>query len=77
MIYVSTLLKVADNTGARFLYCINIPHTCFRSGAFPGTIVKGSVRRIITKHNVKKSRVLKLGQICQALVIRTVYGFKR
>jgi ribosomal protein L14 len=77
MIHVSTLLKVADNSGARFLYCIHIPHTCSRLGAFPGLIIKGSVRKLILKKNLKKSRVLQLGQICLALIVRTVYGFKR
>lgn len=77
MIQISTLLKIVDNSGARFLYCIRVPHGCSRLGAPSGSVIKGSVRKLITKKNVKKSRVLKLGQICMALIVRTVYGFKR
>ena len=32
---------------------------------------------MLVRQNLKKSRMLKKGQICQALLVRTVYGFKR
>ena len=77
MIKVSTILKVSDNSGARFVLCISLPNEAQRLGAFPGMVVRSSIKKVIVKKKLKKSRVLKQGQLCTALIIRTAYGFKR
>nr|YP_009163142.1 ribosomal protein L14 [Balamuthia mandrillaris]AKT94913.1 ribosomal protein L14 [Balamuthia mandrillaris] len=77
MVQISSILKVADNSGARILFCIHTPKEAKRLGAFPGMLIRASVRRVILRKRLKKSRVLKEGQLCTALVVRTVYGFKR
>jgi len=77
MIQITSILKVSDNSGARFIYCINVPKEAWRTGARPGMVVKASVKKVLVKQNVKKSRVLKQGQLCQALLVRTVFGFRR
>jgi large subunit ribosomal protein L14 len=77
MVQITSLLKVSDNSGARFVYCINVPKEAWRVGAGSGTVIKASVKKVLVKQNVKKSRVLKQGQLCQALIIRTVFGFRR
>lgn len=77
MIQVSTILKVSDNSGARVLYCVRIPREAQRLGAFAGMLIRASIRRAVMKKRLRKSRVLKEGQICLALLVRTVYGFRR
>lgn len=77
MVHVSTVLKVSDNSGARVLYCIRIPKEAVRLGAFAGMLIRASIRRAVIKKRLRKSRILKEGQLCTALLVRTVYGFKR
>jgi len=77
MIQISTILQIADNTGARLASCISLPKEAMRNGASIGTVVRGSVKRILVKQNLKKSRVLKKGQITNMLIVRTIYRFKR
>ena len=77
MINISSILKVADNSGARFVLCIGLPNEAMRLGASSGMVIKASIRRVLLKKNLKKSRVLKQGQLCTSLIVRTVYGFRR
>ena len=77
MIKSKAILNVSDNTGVLNLKCINICKSAWRIGAKPGDLLQGSVVKSIFRKKVKKSRFLIKGQICNALLVRTVYGFKR
>lgn len=77
MIHITSILKVTDNSGARFIQCITLPKEAHRIGALPGMLIRGSIKQVIIRKKVKKSRVLKTGQLCTALIVRTIFGFKR
>jgi len=57
-------LKVADNTGARQIMCINIPGGTRRRYATVGDIIIASVKRAIPGGVVKK------GDVVRAVVVR-------
>lgn len=78
MIHVNTVCKVADNSGAILVKCIKVLKISSRLGAVPGQTITVSVKKNVFKsHVVKKSKIISKGQICKALVIRTVKGLKR
>lgn len=77
MVQVTTILQVTDNSGARLAYCISVPKEARRIGAGVGMLVRSSIRRVRAKQNLKKSRILKQGQIVSSLLVRTVRGFRR
>jgi large subunit ribosomal protein L14 len=54
-----TRLKVADNTGARQIMCINVPGGTRRRYASVGDIIVGTVKRAIPGGVVKKSEVVR------------------
>ena len=66
MIQPYTRLKVADNTGARQIMCINVPGGTRRRYATVGDIVVGTVKRAIPGGVVKK------GDVVKAVVVRIV-----
>ncbi len=59
MIQPYTRLKVADNTGARQIMCINVPGGTRRRYATVGDIIVGTVKRAIPGGVVKKSEVVR------------------
>ena len=59
MIQPYTRLKVADNTGARQIMCINVPGGTRRRYATVGDIIVGTVKRAIPGGIVKKSEVVR------------------
>jgi large subunit ribosomal protein L14 len=59
MIQPYTRLKVADNTGARQIMCINVPGGTRRRYATVGDIFVGTVKRAIPGGVVKKSDVVR------------------
>jgi large subunit ribosomal protein L14 len=66
MIQPYTRLKVADNTGARQIMCINVPGGTRRRYATVGDIFVGTVKRAIPGGVVKK------GDVVRAVVVRIV-----
>lgn len=64
MIYPETILKVADNSGAKEVKCIKTIKSSKKSGAKPGGLVIVSVRKI------KLSKSLKKGQVTKGVLIR-------
>lgn len=64
MIQPYTRLKVADNTGARQIMCINVPGGTRRRYASVGDIIVGTVKRAIPGGLVKK------GEVVRAVVVR-------
>ncbi|MCJ7654023.1 MAG: 50S ribosomal protein L14 [Dehalococcoidia bacterium] len=59
MIQPYTRLKVADNTGARQIMCINVPGGTRRRYATVGDVFVGTVKRAIPGGVVKKSDVVR------------------
>jgi len=64
MIQPYTRLKVADNTGARQIMCINVPGGTRRRYATVGDVFVGTVKRAIPGGVVKK------GDVVRAVVVR-------
>lgn len=64
MIQTYTRLKVADNTGARQIMCINVPGGTRRRYATVGDIFVGTIKRAIPGGVVKK------GDVVKAVVVR-------
>ena len=71
MIQSYTRLKVADNTGARQLMCINVPGSTGRSRARAGDVIVASVKRAIPGALVKK------GDVVRAVIIRCAQPHRR
>ena len=71
MIQQQTLMKVADNTGAKELMCIRVLGGTGRRYANIGDIVVCAVKKAAPGGVVKK------GDVVKAVVVRTVHGVKR
>ena len=71
MIQTYSRLKVADNTGARQIMCINVPGGTRRRYASVGDIIIASVKRAIPGGVVKK------GEVVRAVVVRISKQFHR
>ncbi|MEW6671145.1 MAG: 50S ribosomal protein L14 [Thermodesulfobacteriota bacterium] len=71
MIQAETRLTVADNSGAKVLYCIKVLGGTRRRYATIGDVIVVSVKEAIPNAKVKKGDVLK------AVVVRTKKEIKR
>ncbi len=71
MIQERTLLKVADNSGAKFVICIKVLGGSKRRYANIGDVIKVAVKEAIPRSKVKKGEVLK------SLIVRTRFGIRR
>ena len=71
MIQQQSLMKVADNTGAKELMCIRVLGGTGRRYANIGDIVVCSVKKAIPGGMVKK------GDVVKAVIVRSAYGMKR
>ena len=71
MIQMQSILKVADNTGARSLMCIKVLGGSKRQYAHIGDIVKVSIKDAAPRGRVKK------GEVYNAVVVRTAKGVRR
>ena len=71
MIQQQTLMKVADNTGAKELMCIRVLGGSGRRYANIGDIVVACVKKASTGGVVKK------GDVVKAVVVRSVKGLRR
>ena len=71
MIQTYSRLKVADNTGARQIMCINVPGGTRRRYATVGDIIIASVKRAIPGGVVKK------GEVVRAVVVRISKQYHR
>ena len=71
MIQSETRLTVADNSGAKVLYCIKVLGGSRRRYASIGDIIVVSVKEAIPNAKVKK------GDILKAVVVRTKKEIKR
>ena len=71
MIQAETRLTVADNSGAKILYCIKVLGGSRRRYASIGDIIVVSVKEAIPNTKVKK------GDVVKAVVVRTKKEIKR
>jgi len=71
MIQTYTRLKVADNTGARQIMCVNVLGGSHRRYARLGDIVVAAVKRSIPTAGVKK------GEVVRAVIVRTSKQYRR
>ena len=71
MIQQQTLMKVADNTGAKEMMCIRVLGGTGRRYANIGDVVVCAVKKAAPGGVVKK------GDVVKAVVVRTVHGMKR
>ncbi|MDP4118263.1 MAG: 50S ribosomal protein L14 [Bacillota bacterium] len=71
MIQQQTLLKVADNTGAKELMCIRVLGGSGRRYAAIGDVVVASVKKATPGGVVKK------GEVVKAVIVRTVKSSRR
>ena len=71
MIQQETILKVADNSGAKTVKCIKVLGGSHRRYANIGDLIKITVKEAIPRGKVKK------GQVLSAVVVRTRKGVRR
>jgi large subunit ribosomal protein L14 len=71
MIQMQTMLKVADNTGAREIMCITVLGGSRRKYAQIGDVVSASVKKAIPNAATKK------GDIVRAIIVRQKYPYRR
>ena len=71
MILQQTLLKVADNSGAKEIMCIKVLGGTNRRYANIGDVIVASVKKATPGGAVKK------GEVVKAVVVRTVNGVRR
>ena len=71
MIQMQSLLKIADNSGARSVMCIKGLGGSKRRYANIGDVIKVAIREAIPTGKVKK------GQVVDALIVRTKKGVRR
>ena len=71
MIQMQSRLKVADNTGAREIMCINVLGGTRRKYAHIGDIIVASVKKAIPNAGTKK------GEVVRAVIIRTAQPYRR
>lgn len=71
MIQQQSLMKVADNTGAKELMCIRVLGGTGRRYAGVGDVVVAAVKKVAPGGQVKK------GEVVKAVIVRTVKGIKR
>ena len=71
MIQSFTRVRVADNTGAKSIMCINIPGGTRRRYARIGDIIVASVKEATPGGSVKK------GDVVRAVVVRTTRPYRR
>ena len=71
MVQQQTLLKVADNSGAKELMCIRVLGGTRKRYASVGDVVVASVKKAAPGGAVKK------GDVVKAVIVRSVQGVKR
>ena len=71
MVQQQTILKVADNTGAKEIMVIRCLGGSFRKYAHIGDVIVASVKEAAPGGTIKK------GQVVKAVVVRTKYSTKR
>lgn len=68
---MQTVLKVADNSGAKEILCIRVMGGSFRRYGNIGDVIIASVKKATPGGGVKK------GEVVKAVIVRTKNGIKR
>jgi len=71
VIQMQTMLRVADNSGAKQVRCINVLGPSHRRRGEIGDIVVGSVRKHLPTSDIEK------GQIVKGVIVRTRSAYRR
>lgn len=71
MIQPRSMLKVADNSGAQIIQCVNVPGGTRKRYAQLGEVIVGAVKKAEPRKLVKKHEVVK------AVIVRQRKEFKR
>ena len=71
MIQMQSMLKVADNSGAKMVRCINVLGPSNRRTGEIGDIVVGSVRKRLPTSDIEK------GEIVRGVIVRTRSAYRR
>ena len=71
MIQQQTLLKVADNTGAKEIMCIRVLGGHYRKWGNIGDVIVASVKKAVPGGTVKK------GDLVKAVIVRSKRGLRR
>lgn len=71
MIQMQSVLDVADNSGAKKLYCIKVLGGSKRRYASVGDVIVVSIREAIPNGKVKK------GEVARAVIVRTAKELRR
>ena len=71
MIQMQSILEVADNSGAKKIFCIKLRGGSKGKYAGVGDIITASVKEAAPEGNVKK------GQVVRAVIVRTVNAQRR
>ena len=71
MVQQQTILKVADNSGAKEILCIRVLGGSFRRYGNIGDVVVASVKKAAPGGMVKK------GDVVKAVIVRSVKGVRR
>ena len=71
MIQLRSMVKVADNSGAKIIQCINVPGGSGRRYGQLGDIIVGTVKKAEPRKIVKKHEVVK------AVIVRQRKEYKR
>jgi large subunit ribosomal protein L14 len=71
MIQTYSRLRVADNTGAKEIMCINLPGGTRRRYGYVGDIIVASVKEAVPRGAVKE------GDVVRAVIVRTAKPYRR
>ena len=71
MIQMQTMLKVADNSGAKLVRCINVLGSSNRAEGVIGDIVVASVRKRLPTSDIEK------GEIVRGVIVRSRRPYRR
>ena len=71
MVQQQSILKIADNTGAKEIMCIRVLGGSVRRYGNVGDVIVASVKKAAPGGGVKK------GEVIRAVIVRTVKGVKR
>lgn len=71
MIQNESYLTVCDNSGAKTVCCIKVLGSSKKKYAFLGDFLKISVKKVYSHSKIKR------GEIYNAILIRSVYNFRR
>lgn len=71
MIQMQTVLRVADNSGAKLVRCMNVLGTSNRRWGEIGDVIVGSVRKRLPTSDIEK------GEIVKGVIVRTRSSYRR